>query len=257
MHDEVFLAPTALFLSFRRSLDTPAPARSMREPCEPFRIQLCFLQPDWPDPLMEARLPRGCRPCRPGTALLYVPPHARAGVAWLYQAEGGRLPAHAITRRICPACCSSPVFSNWWAARLHAKMDVIRRRAARCDDAPRGRSGCTQSAPRAVPPWRFWRRSTNKRRGGDRPAGGAAVRADLLPKCLVICQHRRWSGCQPCRPGSSTEGAGPGPSPGRGVTPPCAKPLHVMLRLDAELAPTAQRLLLPRPANAAQPGHRA
>ena len=49
-----------------------------------------FLQPDWPDLLMEARRAEAAAHAEPRTACFYARRTLELAVAWLYQAEGGR-----------------------------------------------------------------------------------------------------------------------------------------------------------------------
>ena len=48
-----------------------------------------FLQPDWPDLLMEARRAEAAAHAEPRTACFYTRRTLELAVAWLYQAEGG------------------------------------------------------------------------------------------------------------------------------------------------------------------------
>jgi len=71
----------------------------------------CFLQPDWPDLLTEARRAEAAAHADPRTACFYARRTLELAVAWLYQAEGGR--GACRTRQTFRPFCSSPAFSNW------------------------------------------------------------------------------------------------------------------------------------------------
>ena len=105
----------------------------------------CFLQPDWPDLLSEARRAEAAAHADPRTACFYARRTLELAVAWLYQAEGGRGGCLRMPYKAdLSAFLFEPSFQQLVGSAVHAKMDVIRR-------------------------------------VGDRPAAGLQFRADLLP----------------------------------------------------------------------------
>jgi len=142
-----------------------------------------FLQPDWPDLLMEARRAEAAVHSDPRTACFYARRTLELAVAWLYQAEGGRSGSLRMPYKAdLSAFLFEPSFQQLVGGAVHAKMDVIRRL---------GNQAVHHTRP--VPPQdalaalrelfhvAFWLAQHYARRVGDRPAAGLQFRAELLP----------------------------------------------------------------------------
>ncbi|HAU58691.1 MAG TPA: restriction endonuclease subunit R, partial [Comamonadaceae bacterium] len=142
-----------------------------------------FLQPDWPDLLMEARRAEAAAHADPRTACFYARRTLELAVAWLYQAEGGRGGSLRMPYKAdLSAFLFEPSFQQLVGTAVHAKMDVIRRL---------GNQAVHHARP--VPPQdalaalrelfhvAFWLAQHYARRVGDRPGAGLQFRVDLLP----------------------------------------------------------------------------
>ena len=143
----------------------------------------CFLQPDWPDLLSEARRAEAAAHADPRTACFYARRTLELAVAWLYQAEGGRGGCLRMPYKAdLSAFLFEPSFQQLVGPAVHAKMDVIRRLGNKAvHDVRPVAAQDAQSALRELFHVAFWLAQHYARRVGDRPAAGLQFRADLLP----------------------------------------------------------------------------
>ena len=147
-----------------------------------------FLQPDWPDLLMEARRAEAAAHADPRTACFYARRTLELAVAWLYQAEGGRGGCLRMPYKAdLSAFLFEPSFQQLVGSAVHAKMDVIRRLGNKAvHDVRPVAAQDAQSALRELFHVAFWLAQHYARRVGDRPAAGLQFRADLLPKPATV-----------------------------------------------------------------------
>ena len=142
-----------------------------------------FLQPDWPDLLMEARRAEAAAHADPRTACFYARRTLELAVAWLYQAEGGRGGSLRMPYKAdLSAFLFEPSFQQLVGNAVHAKMDVIRRLGNKAvHDVRPVAAQDALNALRELFHVAFWLAQHYARRVGDRPAAGLQFRADLLP----------------------------------------------------------------------------
>ncbi len=148
----------------------------------------CFLQPDWPDLLAEARRAEAAAHADPRTACFYARRTLELAVAWLYQAEGGRGGCLRMPYKAdLSAYLFEPSFQQLVGTAVHAKMDVIRRLGNKAvHDVRPVAAQDAQSALRELFHVAFWLAQHYARRVGDRPAAGLQFRVDLLPRPAAI-----------------------------------------------------------------------
>ena len=143
-----------------------------------------FLQPDWPDLLMEARRAEAAAHAEPRTACFYARRTLELAVAWLYQAEGGRGGSLRMPYKAdLSAYLFEPSFQQLVGPAVHAKMDVIRRLGNKAvHDARPVAAQDALNALRELFHVAFWLAQHYARRVSDRPAAGLQFRADWLPR---------------------------------------------------------------------------